>query len=273
LIHYYSFLLSVTQDQRLVTATYDPETGTRTAGALEPTPVPLGLLPFDTVSRQPYGTLELLAESFSGGTRYYLRDTKTGQAALFAQGDLIWAWQPAGRFLYYQDYADGITYIYDTLTDTHTRLGNYPLPQGTWSPDGHMIANWTNVNSGEIGRVLMNGDLPARLYVWNTDTGLFYYYCLPELGQLSLNGTALVWSPDSRYLAFTVSGLLPDGDLAPTPTPAISPEAPLPTNTPIPLETQYQYRSPRTLILDTVTGNAAIVSTEASAIERWEHVP
>ena len=60
-----------------------------------------------------------------------------------------------------------------------------------------------------------------------------------------------------------------DGDLAPTPTFAISPEAPPATSTPIPLEAQYDRQFPRTIVLDTATGNAAIISREVGSLESW----
>lgn len=244
---------------------YDPETRSRTQGALQPTRVPIGLLPFEVVSRQPYGTLELLAETFAGGTRYYLRDTSTNETERFAQGEIQFRWQPAGRFLYYQSQTN--SYLYDTLTQQHTRLGDVPLPAGSWSPDGHLLANWTPISGDDINQSLLQGTLPPRLQVWNSDTGLTYTYCLPELSRAAL-GSSLVWSPDSRYLAF-VTTMQPNSDIAPTPTFAISPEAPPPTSTPIPLEVQYQYQFPRTVILDTATGNAAVVSSEVADIQSW----
>lgn len=264
-ISYSGVLPTVSPDFINLTRYYDPETGVRTEGALQPTTVPLGLLPFDVLSHQPYGSLELLAESFAGGTRYYLRDTLTNQAQLFAQGSISFQWQPAGRFLYYQSAA--ISYVYDTLTQRHTQLGETPLPAGNWSPDGHLLANWVSSSSGGIDRALIRGELPPRLQVWNSDTGLTYTYCLPELSRSPL-GTSLVWSPDSRYLAF-ITTMQPDGDIAPTPTFAISPEAPPPQSTLVPLETQYDYQFPRTIVLDTATGHAAIISREVESIQRW----
>ena len=264
-ISYSGVLPTVSPDFIGLTSFYDPETRIRTQGALQPTPIPLGLLPFEVLSRQPYGNLELLVEHFAGGTRYYLRDAVTNQAQLFGQGSISFQWQPAGRFLYYQ--SETISYVYDTLTQQHTQLGEVALPNGSWSPDGHLLANWTPISSEGINSALMQGELPPRLQVWNTDTGLTYTYCLPELSRSPL-GTDLVWSPDSRYIAF-IATMQPDSDIAPTPTFAISPEAPPVQPTPIPLETQYEYQFPRTVVLDTVTGNAAIVSLEAGDIQSW----
>ena len=266
IINYYGVLPTIAPDQRPLVSTYDPESRRLSKGALEPTPVPLGLLPFDVISRQPYGTLELLAEYFSGGTRYYLRDTATGETRLFAQDLNDWHWQPTGRLLYY---ARGeYNYQYDTLTGQHVRLGQEPLPGRNWSPDGQLLAAWLYPTTEETTNALLQGQLPPLLEVWNSASGLTTTYCIPELTGSSPSDASLFWSPDSRYLAFTVY-LAVVGDLAPTPTFAISPEAPPATSTPIPLETQYEFRNPRTIILDTVTGSAAIVSADASAIERW----
>ena len=245
--------------------TYDPETGIRSAGALDPTPVPLGLLPFDTVSKQPNGTLELLAENAPSGTRFYLRDTATGQSELLAQGSLYAEWQPAGRFLYYA--ANRTVYLYDTLTHQSGKLG-VTIPGGTWSPDGHLRADWTNISGSDAIKQFAQGQLPPRLQVWDADTGLLRTYCIPELSNRDPSGVPIFWSPDSRYLAFVLT-LPVGGDIVPTPTFAVSPETPPATNTPIPIQTQYEYQFPRTIVLDTTTGNAVILSTEASAITEW----
>jgi hypothetical protein len=243
---------------------FDPETGERSSESLPPTLEPLGLLNFDRISRQPYGTLEVLAEYFPGGTRYYLRDRATGEAQVFAQSDLYTEWQPDGRFLYYS--TRGEDFLYDTETRQHAHLDT--LPQGIWSPDGHLRAAWTYVPGDEIVETLMQGELPPRLQVWDSETGLLRTFCLPETNGIDFSGTPLLWSPDSRYLAFTL--YLPiGGDVVPTPTLAISPESPIPTATPIPLETQYDYQFPRTILLNTETGNLTVISTEISAIQRW----
>jgi hypothetical protein len=244
--------------------TFDPVSGVRSTETIPPTMEPLGLLGFDRVSRQPYGTLEVLAEYFPGGTRYYLRDMATGESEIFAQGDLYTTWQPSGRFMYYE--SRGIDFFYDAQTGQHSRIDT--LPEGVWSPNGRLRANWTYVRNDEIVQTLMQGELPPRLQVWDSETGVLRTYCLPETNGIDFSGTPLVWSPDSRYIAFTIN-LPVGGDIVPTPTFAISPEAPIPTATPIPLETQYDYQFPRTILLDTESGSLTIVSTEISAIQRW----
>jgi len=264
-ISYSGVLPIVSPDFINLSSIYDPETRTRTEGALQPTLVPLGLLPIEVISDQPYGTLELLAEYFTGGTRYYLRNTVTQQAQFLVQDGFNFQWQPAGRFLYYQ--SRGMSYVYDTLTQQNTQFSETELPNGTWSPDGHLLANWLPFSERDINSALMQDELPPRLQVWNSDTGLTYTYCLPELSKSPL-GSNLVWSPDSLYPAF-VTTMQPDNDIAPTPTFAVSPEAPPDRATPIPLETQYEYQFPRTIVLDTATGNAAIVSIEVADIQRW----
>ena len=267
LIRYGGILATQSPNPTSLYSTYDPDTGIRTAGQLQPTTVPLGLLPFDVLSRQPYGTLEVLEEHFAGGARYYLRDTVSGATTLIGQDITPWGWQqPAGRFFYYRS-SDNVIYQYDSLTQTFGRLTDGMPMIGTWSPNGHLLARPVQISDQEIGEALMQGDLPPRIEVWNSDTGLTYTYCLPELSKASLDDS-LTWSPDSRYLAFVVN--LPfDGDLAPTPTFAISPEAPPATSTPIPLEAQYDRQFPRTIVLDTATGNAAIISREVGSLESW----
>jgi hypothetical protein len=247
---------------------YDPETSERSEGGLVPTMEPLGLLPFERTSRQPYGTLEVLAEYAPGGTRYWLRDTANGQSEVFVQGDVWMEWQPAGRFLYYfvsgTNYV-GESYIYDTASRRHARVD--AIPGGLWSPDGRLRVSGASIPYDQIVRTLMRGDLPPSLQVWDSETGQLRTYCFPESNGNTL-ASQFIWSPDSRYVAFTVN--LPiGGDVRPTPTFAISPEAPPATATPIPLETQYDYQFPRTIVLDTETGIMTIISTDVSAIERW----
>ena len=264
-ITYNGVLPTVSPDLIPLSRTYNPETGLLTAGALDPTPVPLGLLPYDKVSAQPNGTLELLSEYSPPGTRYYLRDTATGESELLAQGSLYTEWQPAGRFLYYS--TNHTAYIYDTLTRQSGKLGD-TLPGGTWSPDGHLRADWTNISGGDAINLFAQGKLPPRLQVWDADTGLMRTYCIPEMSNRDPSGVPMFWSPDSRYLAFVFT-LPVGGDIVPTPTFAISPETPPATNTPIPIQTQYEYQFPRTIVLDTATGSTTIISTEASAISEW----
>lgn len=266
MIDYYGVLPTLSPEQRPLIGSYDPETQTLIGGMLAPTVVPLGLLPFDVLARQPYGTLELLAEQFAGGTRYYLRDTVTGATQVFGQNLAGWSWQPAGHYLYYQQ--DDYSYQYDTQTGEHTRLGKLALPSGIWAPDGQQLVSWLYPSDEETTQALLRGELPALLSVWNSETGLTTRYCLPELTGSSVAAGGLTWSPDSRYLAFAVY-LSVTGDVTPTPTYAISPEAPPATATPIPLDVQYAYRNPRTVILDTVTGNVAIVSVEVNSITEW----
>jgi WD40 repeat protein len=266
IITYNGFLPTASPYEMNLYRLYNPDTQERSEPSLFSTPVPLGRLPFETVSWQPYGTLEVLREAFPGGSRWYLRDTETQRTQLFAQNLELTAWQPAGRFLYYS--ADNLTYSYDTLTQEHTLMSEGWLPSDNWSPNGHLTANWVYEDQQTMDAALMAGDLPPRLQVWNSDTGLMYTYCLPELSKVTLSGSPLTWSPDSRYLAFVVN-FAPGGDIAPTPTFAISPEAPPATDTPVPLETRYQYREPRTIVLDTVTGYAAVISSEVRAINTW----
>ena len=91
---------------------------------------------------------------------------------------------------------------------------------------------------------------------------------LPETGLQNDSGQGIVWSPDSRYVAFTIS--LPiEGDYFPTPGPTAVPYTPEPTLTPVPLETEYDYRFPRTIVLDTETGYATIISTDIRSLILW----
>jgi hypothetical protein len=106
---------------------------------------------------------------------------------------------------------------------------------------------------------LVAGELLPKISVWDSETGLARRYCLPETGRLDYGGARFTWSPDNRYLAFTIQ-LPVEGDFFPTPT--TTPDIPIPTSTPIPLETQYQYQFPRTVVLDTQTGYITVLNQE-----------
>ena len=90
LIRYGGILATQSPNPTSLYSTYDPDTGIRTAGQLQPTTVPLGLLPFDVLSRQPYGTLEVLEEHIAGGAllpaRYGQRRDDSDRARYHSMG-------------------------------------------------------------------------------------------------------------------------------------------------------------------------------------------
>lgn len=240
-------------------STYNVETGERTVPEPSATQIPFGLLPFEIVSRQPQGTLEVLAEQFSAGTRYWLRDRTTQHAELIGQGNYHFDWHPAGRYLYFGSY----TYAVETQTliETGTK------PDGMPSIDGRYRIWWGRDGIQQVVRTMTNRELVATIHIWDSQDDSVRSYCFPESNALAAN-TSFVWSPDSRYVAF-VAQLPPTGDIFPTPTFAISPEAPPPASTQVPLEQQYQYQAPRTFLLDTTTGVITVISTEVASVERW----
>lgn len=264
-------LASISEFPITVQQTIDPETGARSEAAPPPTPLPFGRLPFQTISLQPGGSLEVISETVPNGARVYLRDRVTDARTFLGENIQVLAWLPNGRYLYYSDQVDGEGQLFAYDASNGERLTVEETPGGVWSPDGQRTANWLVLgNDRESVDSFRRGEPFAALQVWERETGLRREYCFPE-GGLNAGGGSLFWSPDSRYLAF-VANLTPDAEDAPTPTLAISPEAPLAANTPIPLEVQYQYGFPRTIVLDTVTGEMIVISTESQQILEWSRI-
>jgi hypothetical protein len=153
----------------------------------------------EMISRQPGGDLVVARTTFSTGVnpgyQYYLYDIATGQAQYFArlteypEQSLTVQWHPLGTKLYYYyptpPRQPVIWYVYDTETNQHTRLNQ--LFWGTWSPGGRYVAYATDSRAQPLG-------------VWDSQTGLFRAYCIPETGARLYSGPIL-WSPDERYIA------------------------------------------------------------------------
>jgi WD40 repeat protein len=267
--------------------TFDPTTNTLSAPVQPPEPPQIFELPTSVVSAQPNdGALLLVSTPYpnaSGGAKFYIFDQATGQADYFARSDsgsLDYQWHPLGKYLYYRLPGDPMWYVFNTQTRQFGILGNnLPAQDGVWSPDGRYTANWYDLPLDEFGQQIGAGEsltsnsiqdseasqriavgqrLP-KIAIWDSETNQTQTYCLPESGTSSFSGTPIVWSPDGRYLAFTIP-LSPAGDDYLTPTPL--PDTPVPVPTDIPLETQFQYQNPRTLVLDVQTGYATIISTE-----------
>lgn len=161
--------------------------------------ISVNTIPAQIIARQPGGSLVVVRTTFSTGVnpgyKYYLYDIETGDYNYFArlteypERDLSIAWHPTGDrlFYYYPTEPDErvIWYQY-TVTDDTYRLLDF-LPGGTWSTDGRYRAFRTNNRAQPVG-------------VWDSTTGLFRTYCLPETGARLYNGD-FTWSPDSRYIA------------------------------------------------------------------------
>jgi hypothetical protein len=253
---------------------FDPVSGVRSDPFQSPANVSVNGLPTFVQSTQPGGDESLLLVSTpysQQGAKYYIYDRSTGKADYFARVDsgvLDFTWHPLGRYLYYR-YPDQPDrwYVFDAQTRQHGIFGDsLPFQQGTWSRDGRYSISWFNLPQDEAQTRLLAGQRLPKINMWDSQTGTSRRYCIPETGQNTYDGTPFVWSPDNRYVAFTIS--LPDeGDVFPTPT--TTPDALRPTSTPIPLETQYQDRLPHTMMLDTQTGTITVLSKQASNIILW----
>lgn len=308
--------------QYVLTRTFDVSTGQRSEAFIRfDLNISVEGLPTTVVSRQPGdGPLLLVSTPYPPfGQKYYIYDLRTNDYEYFARADsggIEMIWHPAGDYLYYRVPDQFNYFVYDAQTGEHHILGS--LPAGTWSRDGRYSISWYSAPRDEYQARIARRELPFKLRIWDSETGSFRRYCIPQSGVTETSGSDFYWSPDGRYIAFTLM-LPPEGDVFPIPTPEIgiiTPSAtvastlaadvlptPTPTlpgaevatlapdraestpdpfvavpagaaftfpiGTPIPLEAQYQYRNPRTLILDTQTGTITIVSTEVNYLFLW----
>ena len=248
---------------------FDPATGLVSAPYRLDPPVEIAGLPTTELAWQPGGPLALVSTPYGiGGAKYYLYDAATGTAAYFARSDdssLWYEWRPDGGALYYHVSGTGAQWnVYDVRTGEHAVLGE-ALPGGTWSPDGRYRVEATYLPTDEVRAQVAAGDLPPQFQIWDSHTGVMRRFCVPESGLSSNAPLDFTWSPDSRYVAF-LAYLPPQGD---APNPTGTPDEPPPTATPIPLEQQYQFSAPRTIIVDTQTGQAVVVQTGIGDLLLW----
>jgi hypothetical protein len=251
---------------------FDPVTG-RSSEPRAPLsltdPIQIGPLRTRIIGEQPGGELVLVSTPYGrNGQKYWLYDRATGTADYFARAgtdSLRASWHPTGAALYYAFDAQ-THYVFDVATRTHARLPG-GLPLGRWSPAVDRQVYWLASSDSTVRDRLAAGELPLKLETWDAATGARVRYCLPETGFKSYNAP-VIWSLDGRYIAFTI-GLPVAGDHFPTPGPTAVPYTPEPTATPVPLETRYDFQFPRTIVLDTQTGYATVISTDVSALILW----
>ena len=156
-------------------------------------------------SRQPGGPWAVGYTSYNTGTgegyKYYLIHTETGETRLFAESrnaGIYIQWNPLGDQLYYgipnDDGQDTTWYELSMADGKHLQLGSDVSPQGAWSPDGSLLALYTEY-----------GDYP--LAIWDYRTGIANFYCIPEDGDRGYGG-GFWWSPDGEYLAIRMAWLV-----------------------------------------------------------------
>lgn len=251
---------------------FDPVSGFLTDPFESPPGIIVNNLSTNVLAVQPsVGMLALVSTAYNSGrgsgSKYYIYDRETGEAAYFARVDNggleSYQWDPLGRALYYRIPGQQAWYIFDARTRQHRILGE--LWSGVWSRDFRYVVDWFSLPGEDIQQRLETHQRVPKINIWDSETGLTRRYCIPETGLTNYSGTPFTWSPDNRYLAFRIQ-LPPEGDIFPTP---VTPNAPTVVPTPIPLETQYQLRNPRTVILDTQTGSVTVISDEAGTIAAW----
>lgn len=251
---------------------FDPVSGVLTDPFEPPPGIIVNNLPTNVLAVQPtVGTLALVSTPYNNGngsgSKYYIYDRETGEAAYFARVDNgsfdDYQWDPLGRALYYRVPGKPEWFIFDVRTRQHRVLGELPL--GLWSRDFRYVVDWFSLPDEDIQKRLESHERLPKISLYDRETGLTRRYCIPETGLTSYFGAPITWSPDNRYLAFRIQLPL-EGDVFPAP---LTPNAPTVVPTPIPLETQYQLRNPRTVILDTQTGSVTVLSDEAGAVAAW----
>ncbi|MBN1967706.1 MAG: hypothetical protein JW910_23825, partial [Anaerolineae bacterium] len=227
--------------------------------------VSINQLSTETVAVQPGGgPLVVVRTAFNSGHntgyRYYIVDRDTGTVDYFARlaayssNNLDAIWHPLGRELYYRYPGGEDWYIFDAATRTHRVLGD--LPDGTWSRDGRYRAAWFTLPYEErsarieqltatplplpVGPFTEAGTL-EMIRVWDSITGEVRRFCIPETPGRSDN-RPLLWSPDNRYLVFRIE---------------------------LPGDGNFDTVRPRTLILDTQTGNVVELALDVSEVVLW----
>ncbi|MEO8606757.1 MAG: hypothetical protein ABI690_02665 [Chloroflexota bacterium] len=253
---------------------FDPISGVETEPFVPPAAPTVNNLPTNALALQPLVEQYWLVSTDSGdgsSQKYYIYDRQTGTATYFARmsGGLNYQWHPLGESLYYQYPNDRRWFRFNTATGQHEVMG--ALPDGLWSRDGRYRVRWgASLSDAEYRDHIEQKELLPKISIWDSQTGLTRRYCVPETGTQNFSEPFL-WSPDNRYLTFTIP-LSPEGDTFPvlyTPTPQDPTPTPLPTETAIPLETQYQYQKPRTLVLDTQTGSITILTDDVNTPTIW----
>lgn len=284
--------------------TFDVTTGIRSEPFVKIAPsISIEGLPTSIVSRQPGdGPFVVVTTPYTPSeAKYYLYDLRTDTYIYLMRSWLdsqAVEWSSNGRYLYYR-LVDEVNYAsFDTQSGEQHFIGTKPMER--WSPDGRYIAEWIDDKADIATR-----ELPFRLQIWDSETGSYRRYCIPQSGIDYNSGNSLIWSPDSRYVAFMMQ-LPPQGDVFPEPTPEVGIIAPtsvasriegidpevteefmMPTPTPtlqagemtplppkpsdstVTLEDQYQFLNPRVLILDTQTGAVTFIRKDTGGLLFW----
>ncbi|HEX3050407.1 MAG TPA: hypothetical protein VHP83_07120 [Aggregatilineaceae bacterium] len=227
----------------------DPTVPTTPEPYQPPDSISVNKLSTEYVSSSPDGSpVSVLRTGFNTGSgigyKYYIYNGTIEYFARLSEGELTIEWHPLGKALYYR-YPDADDwYIYDPATREHRLLGD--LPGGTWSRDGRYRVSWYVPSDEEYRAYVKTGTPLPKLSVWDSETGLIRRYAIPDTADAMFD-TALYWSPDSRYLAFSLT---------------------------LPADMQYEVYRPRTLVLDTQTGSVTELSMDVSQILLWiDHVP
>jgi WD40 repeat protein len=183
---------------------FDPNVSLETPIAPRPTLGPINsLFTASEIFQPPITGRYVIAQvrSFDRYT-YYTVNIDTGEQRFFARtsSQMETVWHPSGDRVYYR-YGGLDWYVFDTETEQHHLFGGN-LPEGIWSPDGRYLANWYDDFPSEEAEAREDANLPVpKLQVWDSETGETRLYSVPDTGYRDLGGT-LLWSPDSRHLAF-----------------------------------------------------------------------
>jgi hypothetical protein len=193
----------------------------------------------------PDGSIAAVRTTFNTGSgtgyKYYLYDLKTGEAEFFArtEQELQFEWHPLGDRLFYRYPDTDDWYVYEVASKEHRIFG--AIPNGLWSPDGHYKVDWYYPPSDDVQRRVEAKQPIPKITIWDSQTGLTRRYCIPQTELDSLGGD-LLWSPDSRYIAF---------------------------RTYLPNEAGLEVNAPRLLVLDTETGAVVDLGFDVEMPVAW----
>lgn len=248
-LSYDGYMPEVQQNSVVLNRLYDVQSGAFTPPVTVTPSLKVNDISTNGFIQQPQnGSLIVLLVSFNAGFkqgyRYYLYDIDTEEIVYFARvsdgNSLDISWSTDGRNLYYRYPDSQDWYVYDTVTQEHRILGT--LLDGQWSRDGRYRVSWFLPDQGEVADRQANDQPIPKLRIWDSQTGLTRYYCIPESEATPFYEAQIYWSPDNRYLAFTLS---------------------------LPIDYSEESLHLRTLILHIETGHVTELSRDVNRIIVW----
>ena len=152
----------------------------------------------------PQGDALAFVSDRSGAFEIYVRALSGGSADLPLTGDgqqnLQPAWSPDGRFIAYHANRNGGIWVIPSRGGTPRQISSFGA-RPAWSPDGTRIAFQTD----ELGDIAPNGfSAQVGSTIWIADANGGNARAITTPTSPSGGHASPAWSPDGRFIAFTV---------------------------------------------------------------------